>query len=373
MLEPFVPSELTREERLLFSLLVGILVGVALLIIPWLVRLLRRRLLARAAIQLEEDKRPLRLGTAALQRVLQLLAVVTAAVALLLLWDQRSVLDRAHRALGETFPMLSRVAATGVLFLGAYVAISSMKRWVEHTTGRARRFNEHDQEILKRIIQLLILAATALLVLLIWRVDLSGFLVSAGVLGVIIGYAARDTLGSIVAGLVLMFSRPFEIGDWIIVGEDRGIVTDITIVNTRIRSPEGEHVIIPNTEITSQTVRNRSHERRQRFAVDVAIDFSTDIEFARRVAVEAVEELDIVADTPFPSAMIDHLDDSALVLRVRFWVDRPNTEKMWKAKHQVLTAIRNAFEREGVHIPYPHQRFVTDEKATPTNEKWQEE
>ncbi len=365
MIESFVPTDLPRDERLLISLVIGILTATAYLVLPRLVRTARERMIKRAEVPVEEEETPVRLGTAIAKRTLQLVVIAVGATVLLLVWGQRTLLEDVFATLTQTFPTLSRVAMTGLLLLVAYLAIRSMKRWVERTTGRARQFNAHDQEIIKRIIQLLILVATVLLVLLIWRIDISGVLVSAGVLGIIIGYAARDTLGSIVAGLVLMFSRPFEIGDWIIVGDDRGIVTDITIVNTRIRSPAGEHVIIPNTEITRQTVRNRSHERRQRFSVDVGIDFAEDVDRAREVAIEAVEDLEIVSDTPFPSAMIDHLDDSAKVLRVRYWVDRPNTEKMWKSQDQVLTAITEAFAREGIHIPYPHQRFVTGEKARP--------
>lgn len=366
MLEGLVAPNITLEQLLVLSGVLTLLTIGLMYAIPSFVRTVRMRIDALTTIPIDEEDRPVRIGTVVAQRLLQALVLTVAIVILLLIWDQRSLLVQSYELLSTIFPTLSRVAATGLLLLGAYFALSSVKRWVEQTTGQARRFNKHDQEIIKRIVQLLILLTIALLVLMIWSIDVSGLLVGAGVLGIILGYAARDTLGSIVAGLVLMFSRPFEIGDWIVVGDDRGIVTDITIVNTRIRSPEGEHIIIPNTEITHRTIRNRSYEPRVRFSVDIGVDFDTDLERAQDVALEAVKELDIVADSPFPSALVDHLEDSSIVIRVRFWVDRANTEKQWLSEHQVLQAITKAFRREGIHIPYPHQRFISDEKPGDT-------
>lgn len=362
MIDLFLAPDLdTTQLGVVTILLLVVAVGILYAISP-IVRNGRVWLDERTAISIEEEDRPVRIGTVIVERVLKVAVIILTAAIVLLFWDRLPILIRSYEFVSSMFPLLSRFGLTGLLIVGAIVSIRSMHAWVERTTGHARQFNKHDQEIIKRIVQLLILVATILLILTVWRIDISGLLLGAGAMGVILGYAARDTIGSIVAGFVLMFSRPFEIGDWIVIGENRGIVTDITIVNTRIRSPEGEHVIIPNTEINSQVVRNRSHERRIRFHVDVGIDFGSDIEHAQDIAIEAIEDLDIVADTPFPSVLVDHLEDSAVVLRIRFWVDRANTEKMWRAEHKVLQAVTEAFDREGVHIPYPHQRFVNDRK-----------
>ena len=121
---------------------------------------------------------------------------------------------------------------------------------------------------------------------------------------------------------------------------------------------------IPNEVVGSQTIRNRSKENRLRLAVDVDVDYDADLETAREVAREAVDSLDIVEETPFPSVRIEELDDSSVVLRIRFWVDRPNTEKMWKVEDEVLKAAKTALEDAGINIPYPHLRSVTDAKPT---------
>ena len=160
----------------------------------------------------------------------------------------------------------------------------------------------------------------------------------------------------------MMLSRPFEIGDWIEVGEDRGVVTDITIVHTRIRGPNGEHIIIPNEVIAQQKIRNRSAEKRIRFSVDVGIDYRADVDAAREIAKQTVEEIDMVAESPFPSVLVEELNDSEVTLRIRFWIDRPNAEKLWRVENDVLSEVKAALTKEGINIPYPHQRIITDEK-----------
>lgn len=356
--------DLSQDEQVLLSVVLAIVTVGLIVVAPRLVKATRDRIDERSEIAIDDQRRPVRVGTVVAQRLVQGCMLLVAVVLLLLLWNQHLLLAESYGVLSEVFPHISRLVFTGVLVVGAYEANNTIGGWVDRTTNHASQFNEHDQEIIKRVLQLSLLIVLLLLILSIWSVDISGLLVGAGVLGIIIGYAARDTLGSIIAGMVLMLSRPIEIGDWIVTGDDRGIVTHITIVNTRIRSPNGEHIIIPNSKLANRTIRNRSHERRLRFSVDVGVDYDTDIERARAVALEAIETVDLVAEAPFPSVLVNHMDDSSIVLRIRFWVDRANTEKQWKAENQVLEAVTEAFSQEGIHIPYPHQRFVAGPKQS---------
>ncbi len=94
--------------------------------------------------------------------------------------------------------------------------------------------------------------------------------------------AARQTLGSLLAGFMLMFARPFEIGDWVEIEEKEGIVTDISIVNTRIQTFDGEYVMIPNDTVGGSTIVNRSRKGRLRLEVDVGIDYDARRRTGRR-------------------------------------------------------------------------------------------
>ncbi|AGB38824.1 mechanosensitive ion channel family protein [Natronococcus occultus] len=358
----------TTEEQLL-ALTVAVLLGTVLLLAVFPRGIQRLQTTLEDATERdwgETLERYLPVGRLAhaIVRLGQLGVVVGGIVGVLHLWGYESPVWYTIEILTAMWPSLSRMVASGVVLLAAYLGGLAVASWMDSLSANAPGIDRHDREIITRVLQLTLLITAVLFVLTLWNFDISGLLVGAGVIGVVLGFAAQETLGSVIAGFILMFSRPFEIGDWIVVGDDRGIVTDITIVHTRIRGPNGEHVIIPNEVIGSRTIRNRSNESRLRFAVDVGVDYETDLETAREVAQEAVESLEIVEETPFPSVRIEELADSSVVLRIRFWIAKPNTEKMWKAEDEVLGAAKTALEDAGVNIPYPHLRSVTEAKPT---------
>jgi len=154
-----------------------------------------------------------------------------------------------------------------------------------------------------------------------------------------------------------MFARPFEIGDWVEVEDDEGIVTDISIVNTQLRSFDGEYIMIPNDVIASSTVTNRSKRGRLRLEVEVGVDYGTDVERAADLAEQAIDEVDEAIAAPSPQIVGKSFGDSAVVLGVRFWIDKPSARRHWKARTAAINAIKRAFEAEDIKIPYPQREL----------------
>jgi small-conductance mechanosensitive channel len=193
--------------------------------------------------------------------------------------------------------------------------------------------------------------------LTLWGLNLSGLLVGAGFLGIVVGMAARQTLGSMVAGFVLMFSRPFTIGDWVEVGENEGIVTEITIMNTRMRNFDGESIVIPNDIVSNHAVVNRSELGHLRLRLDVAVDYESDPGEAEEVALEAMSGVDSVATSPPPAAIPTEFGASAVVLELRFWIDRPTPPRKWRATREVINTVKQRFDEEGIKIPFPQREL----------------
>jgi small conductance mechanosensitive channel len=359
---PFVSIE---EHRLLLTIALLLVTTLLLALLPRGPRYLKQTL-ENDSVQKQYDELneylPLGRIVRSAFRIGQLAVLGGGLVGLLHLWGYESPVWYTAELVAAMWPTLSRMLGTGGILVCAYLGVIATSSWMRSFSSNTPGIDRHDREIITRVLQITLLITAALFILTLWNFDISGLLVGAGVIGIILGFAAQETLGSVIAGFILMFSRPFEIGDWIVVGEDRGIVTEITIVHTRIRGPNGEHVIIPNEVIGSQTIRNRSKENRLRFSVDVGVDYDADIEAARDVAQEAVESVEMVEETPFPSVRIEELEDSSVVLRIRFWIHRPNTEKMWKAEDEVLEEVKTALEDANINIPYPHLRSVTGEK-----------
>ncbi|WP_081927460.1 mechanosensitive ion channel family protein [Halobellus rufus] len=250
-------------------------------------------------------------------------------------------------------------AGISALFLiGAYTMTGLVKQLVDQLAETRSSVGEHEREIAYRLGQVALYLLAFTIVLSLWNVNVGGILVGAGFLGIVVGMAARQTLGAMLAGFVLMFSRPFEIGDWIQVGEYEGIVTDITIVNTRMQTFDGEYVMIPNDVVSSESLVNRSRKGRLRIEVEVGIDYDADPERAADIARKAVTNLDDPMSVPTPQVVFKRLGDSAVVLGVRYWIDNPSARRKWRSQTAVIGAVKEALEAEGIKIPFPQRELM---------------
>ncbi|MFA1611547.1 mechanosensitive ion channel family protein [Halobellus rubicundus] len=256
-----------------------------------------------------------------------------------------------------------RIGISALFLIGAYTMTGLIRQLVEEIAQTRSSLGEHEREIAFRVGQVSLYLLAFVIVLSLWRINIGGILVGAGFLGIVVGMAARQTLGALLAGFVLMFSRPFEIGDWIQVGDHEGIVTDITIVNTRIQTFDGEYVMIPNDVVSSESLVNRSRKGRLRIEVEVGIDYDADPERAAKVAQQAVSGLDDPMNVPTPQVVLKRLDDSAVVLGVRYWIDNPSARRKWRSQTAVIGAVKEALEDEGIKIPFPQRELTGREEA----------
>jgi len=295
--------------------------------------------------------------------VLSLAAVGGVVAALVVVWGLESEALERVEGLQVGAAVVVRLALTMGFFAAVYVATGLLDRTVERLTKTQDGVTDHQAEILFRILQITMYVAALVAALGFWNVNLGGLLIGAGFAGIVLGMAARQTLGAVIAGLVLMFSRPFEIGDWVKIGDKHGIVTDITIVNTRLQTFDGEYVMLPNDLVGSNEVVNRSRKGRLRIHVEVGVDYGTDVEHAMDVAKSALSDLDDVLSVPRPQVVLKEMADSAVVLDMRVWIDKPSSRRRWRAQTAVIREVKAAFEVEGIKIPFP-QREVSGRAET---------
>lgn len=292
-----------------------------------------------------------------LLRVLQLSVVGGAVIALMIVWGQVEIALSALSFVFVTLPVFGQVTITGVIFLLAYIASDLFEQTIRDLSEEAEQITDHQQEVVTRVGNLTVFVFAVGATLTLWGLNLSGLLVGAGFLGIVVGMAARQTLGSMIAGFVLMFSRPFTIGDWVEVGEKEGIVTEITIMNTRMRNFDGESIVIPNDIVSNHAVVNRSEQGHLRLRLDVAVDYESDPGRAEEVALEAMSTVDSVAASPPPAAVPTEFGDSAVVLELRFWIDRPTPPRKWRATREVVHSVKQSFDEEGIKIPFPQREL----------------
>jgi len=281
-----------------------------------------------------------------------------ASVSLIVLWERGQTAAGALANINNTAEKGITILTAGVVLASAYVVTGFVKRAIERVVDGHDTISQHQSEIVYRVSQLTVYVSAGAIVLGLWNVDLSGLLVGAGFLGIVVGMAARQTLGALLAGFVLMFSRPFEIGDWVEIDDEEGIVTDISIVNTRIQTFAGEYVMIPNDIVSGEKIINKSRKGRLRIEVEVGVDYEADVERAADLAEETMKDLDEVLTVPTPKVVLKEFGDSAVTLVLRCWIDKPSARRQWRARTAVIESVKAAFDREGVKIPFP-QRELT--------------
>ncbi|WP_435097077.1 mechanosensitive ion channel family protein [Halorubrum sp. N11] len=332
----------------------------------WLERFLDGR--GESSIETMREAVPVSFGLRLFVGLLQLALFALAAVAVLALWGQFAIVI-AVLPVAENALTIGGRAFLSVLLLGtAYVASDVLEEYVEDLSADSDRITAHQEQLLSRIMQVGLLVIAGITVLGIWGVNLGGLLVGAGFLGIVLGMAARQTLGSLIAGFVLMFARPFEIGDWVELGDQEGFVTEITIMNTHMRNFDGEYVVVPNDLVTNQAITNRSREGRLRIHMEVGIGYDDDPDDASEIAEEVLTEIDTIANNPKPYAIPSGFGDSAILLDLRFWIDPPTPQARWRSKATAVELIQDRFADAGISIPYP-QRTLSYPPETATSDE----
>lgn len=194
-----------------------------------------------------------------------------------------------------------------------------------------------------------------------------------GSVGVAIGLALQGSLSNLAGGVLILILKPFRVGDYII--EDghgkEGTVTAIDIFYTKLLTPDNRVVVIPNGALSNTSLTNVSRESKRRLDLTMSVDYSQDIKEARTVIYDTLLKNARVLEQEPVSIFLQSFDDSAVVLGIRFWV---KTEDYWDAKWELQEQLKEAFDQNGISIPYSHMdvMLLKNEPETRKEEKKKE-
>jgi small-conductance mechanosensitive channel len=179
-------------------------------------------------------------------------------------------------------------------------------------------------------------------------------LTTSAVSAVVIGFALQDTLGNAFAGLAIQSEKPFHVGHWIRVGELEGRVAEVTWRATKLRTKTGNFVILPNNLVAKEAITNYTEPATPtRVDVEVGANYESTPNAVKAAVMEALANSPSALKAPAPDVLLVNFDNSAIVYRVRFWID--DYERDERARDEVRTAIYYAFARHGIEIPFPIQ------------------
>ncbi|MGD8758843.1 MAG: mechanosensitive ion channel [Anaerolineales bacterium] len=255
---------------------------------------------------------------------------------------------------------LPRLAAGVLIFLVALILSS----WAARVVRRAMERRKRDQELIILLCMLTRWGILALgIVVALEQVTggkLGGLIAGLGVAGFTLGFALQDVAKNFVAGILLLLQQPFEIGDSIEVAGYGGKVENITLRTTELLTWDGLHVLIPNGDVFVSPIVNYSRADKRRVELRIGVAPETDLEHAARVALQAVSQISGVLEDPKPQVIFDTFAESAIEFTLYYWVDLKATE-FPEAKDAGIKAVKLAYEREKIEMPYPTVTVLTAE------------
>lgn len=177
-----------------------------------------------------------------------------------------------------------------------------------------------------------------------------------GISSVAIGFAFRDILQNFLAGILLLLTEPFRLGDQIVYDDYEGTVTNIETRATTIRTYDGRRVVIPNADLFTNVVTVNTAFEQRRWQCDIGVAYSDDIERAKRLIIAALAGVDGVLAQPPPDALVTEFNPDAVVIRATWWTMPPTRRSIFQTQDAVLMAIRNSLRANRVPLPAPVQQ-----------------
>ncbi len=181
-------------------------------------------------------------------------------------------------------------------------------------------------------------------------VDVGPLVASLGVTGVVLGFAFKESLGSLAAGLMIALNHPFKVGDYVIAGGVEGTVTELNMMATVLATADNKKVTVPNGTVWGGAITNFNALGRRRVDVKAFVAYGTDLAKARQIALDALKAVPGVLADPAPGVSVATLGDSAVVFNLFPWA---KCADYWSVYSAAQTAVLAAFAKAGVSVPFP--------------------
>ncbi len=224
---------------------------------------------------------------------------------------------------------------------------------VEHT-----KIDDIVFDLLNRFASALIYALACILALDMLGVNVMPFIAGAGIAGVAVGFAAKDTLSNVIAGILLIIDRPFEVGDRIELWQTPknsatwGDVIDIGLRATKIRTTDNIVIIIPNNEIMLRDIVNYTTiDTKIRVRVNIGVAYDANLKKAKELILEVAESMPWASKEPPPVVVVSNFGESSVNLQLRVWIE--DARRRMNTISYVTDHVKTVFDREGIEIPYP--------------------
>ncbi|MBU4283485.1 MAG: mechanosensitive ion channel family protein [Nanoarchaeota archaeon] len=254
--------------------------------------------------------------------------------------------------------LLSRIINSFITILAVYFAIIIIEMFINFWgINWAKRTKSGVDAMLPLVHQLskVVLIITCLMFILnIWDKDITGLLAGVGIAGIVLGFALKDSLSNIFGGISIILDKTYRVGDRIKIGDpgESGIVYDISLRSTRIKTWDNDVIIIPNGMMANSKIQNYVQPSiKSRGVIEFCVAYGSDVDKVKKVIIEAIKKVENVLDEPAPSVYFSKMNDFSLDFNAKFWVD--DIAKRYETQENATIIIYKTLKKEGISIPFP--------------------
>jgi len=190
-------------------------------------------------------------------------------------------------------------------------------------------------------------------------VNTASFAAIIAAAGLAVGLALQSNISNFGAGVMLLFLKPFKVGDFVEAGGATGVVEQIGIFNTTFKTGDNKVIIVPNSSIIGGNITNYSREAIRRIDLVIGVGYEDDLKLVKKTLEEILQNHPKVLKDPAPSVALAELADSSVNFNVRPWV---KSEDYWSVRSELLETIKTTFDEKGINIPYPQLDVHVDQK-----------
>lgn len=266
--------------------------------------------------------------------------------------DGEALLNEAYNFLatkGVDFG-INLVSAIAIFVIGKWIA-GMLTRLVGRVMDRAK-IDETLSSFLCNIVRVGLTAFVILAAIDRLGVDTTSFAAILAAAGLAVGFALQGSLSNFAAGVMLILFKPFKAGDFVEAGGSTGVIEEIQIFNTLMRTGDNVQIIVPNGAITGGTITNFSAKENRRVDLVIGCGYSDDLRAVKQYLEELVKSDERILQEPEPVVAVSELADSSVNFVVRPWV---KSEDYWAVKWDLTEKVKLDFDARGFNFPFPSQ------------------
>lgn len=239
------------------------------------------------------------------------------------------------------------------LIVAVFWVIASIFRMLTHrATSKSQTMSALLKNFLDKFVKRAVLLIGVLIALSSVGVNVSALMALIGGGAFIIGFALQDTLGNFAAGMMLLFYRPFDVGDFVEVGGVAGTVDNVSLVNTTIRSVDNKIILVPNTQVWGEVITNATASSQRRVDLVFGVGYEDDLDQAKAIIEKVLSEHELVLDKPEPVVEVNALGESSVDFVCRPWTQ---TSDYWRVYWDLTRRVKMEFDKAGISIPFPQR------------------